>query len=509
MMVFNYLLEATLFGSVMILLLVAARLLLRGRLGSRAIYAGWGLTALRLLLPVSFPNPVMDEFRPGFSVDEAARPVADQVRQRVIDAGYSLSAVLPGSGGESAANFAQNLHVGLSGRWLLLAWMLAAVLVGAWMFRRRTLFLRRVRRNRVRTLEGEEVQLFEQLCARYRVKPIPVYFVDRLPSSCLCGIFEPFIGLPLNTPKEHVRLLLAQQLCHYRACDHIGGVVRCLCTAVHWFNPIVWMAAWLSYRDGEMACDDRVTARLPDLDRLAYVNVIVSAGEREKAAGTEVTMGASFTDRHLRQRVTSIIRCVRGSRWGIALGSLCAAAVLIFSFATGESEPLPSVKAVPAVSWAAAAMPMETDMEAIACVRRLLESEFVALDTSRCSFTARRADGGWLVEARCDGAQRPITLKYGADGTLVLYEASVLLGDITFTDTSYTHRTLTDSVENYVRAFVAALVPGGEYTGGFADADVRAGDVRLLMGELENGAAFALQVEPEAKMLFYQQQEKK
>ena len=81
MTIFNYLLEATVIGSALILLVIAVRALLRDRLGSRAIYVAWLVVALRLLLPLSLPNPAMDEFRPGLSVDVAARPVADQVRQ--------------------------------------------------------------------------------------------------------------------------------------------------------------------------------------------------------------------------------------------------------------------------------------------------------------------------------------------------------------------------------------------------------------------------------------------
>ena len=64
MTVFNYLLEATVIGSVIILMVIAVRALLRERLGSRAIHAAWLLVALRLLLPLTLPNPFMDEFRP-------------------------------------------------------------------------------------------------------------------------------------------------------------------------------------------------------------------------------------------------------------------------------------------------------------------------------------------------------------------------------------------------------------------------------------------------------------
>ena len=505
MTVFNYLLEATLFGSVLILLVVAVRLLLRQHLGSRVIYALWLVAALRLLLPISIPNPIMDEFRPGFSVDVGARPVAAQVRQRLIDTGYNVSTLLPGEGGESFAEFALNIHQGSTGRWYLLAWMMIAVVVGAWLLWRGSRFFEEVRRNRVRTLSPDEQAVYETLCKRYRVKRAPrVYYVDRLPASCLAGIHRPFIGIPLDTPGAHLSLMLSHQLCHYRAGDALFGVVRCLCCAIHWFNPLVWMAAWLSYRDSEMACDDRVTAKLHDMDRLAYANVIVSAGERENASGMTAGMGASFTDKHIRQRVTSIIRCVRGSRWGVALSSLAAAAVLVFSFATGESEPLPTIADVPNVAWVESGEAIVSDMDAIAAARRFLESPFIGENTAHYSFSARTDGMQWLVDARCAEHGHRIFLRFSREGGLLQYDAASLLGDLTFTDNTYTHRMLTDSVQRYVDAFAASFLPGMSYHAAHASADIRAGDVRLLIGEMclstgEPVCEFTLQIEPEAK----------
>ena len=277
MTVFNFLLEATLLGSVLILLVVAVRALLRARLGNRAVYIAWLLVALRLLLPLSLPNPAMDEFRPGFSTDAAARPVADQVRQRVIDAGRQISSLLGAEEEGVLQTFTQRTGEGRTGRWVLLVWAGVGMGTGGWLLWRIEKFARRARRNRVRALEGEELQLYHALCRRYQVKPLPVYYVDRLPAGCVAGVLHPFIGLPLHTPNGHLALLLSHQLCHLRAHDPLWGLVRCLCCSLHWFNPLVWMAAWLSWRDSELACDDRVTARLPDLDRLAYADVIASA----------------------------------------------------------------------------------------------------------------------------------------------------------------------------------------------------------------------------------------
>jgi len=507
MTVFNFLLEATLFGSVLILLVVAARTVLRERLGNRAIYVAWLLVALRLLLPISLPNPAMDGLRPGFSVDVQARPVADQVRQRVIDTGLQVSSLLGTAEDGALRTFARQTDEGTTGRWVLLGWAVIAAGTGGWLLWRIERFARRVRRNRVAALEGEELALYHSLCKRYGVRPIPVYYVDRLPAGCVAGVLHPFIGLPLHTPKEHLALLLSHQICHRRAQDAVWGVVRCACCAVHWFNPLVWMAAWLSWRDSELACDDRVTAKLPDMDRLAYANAIASAGERSGDAMVSAdAVGASFTDHHIRQRVTSIIRCVRGSRSAIALGSLAAAAVLAFSFATGESEPLPTIPAVPAVDWAASAVPLGSGMEAIACARRFLESAFVGEDTSLLSITAMLDGEQWRLEARRQPEQKPLVLRFSQDGYLLEYDGLSYLDGAVFTDTSYTHRTFTPSVEKYVEAFMTALVPGREWASGNVMADVRAGEIRVLLCELstqdgERVCEFTLQVEPQVRLV--------
>lgn len=503
MTVFNYLLEATVLGSVLILLLVTVRALLRDRLGSRVIYTGWALTALRLLLPLSLPNPAMDEFRPGLSTDTGARPVADQIRQRIIDAGNSVGEWLPWDGNPAAA-FASHMRRGLSGRWVLFAWGAAALCVGVFLWIRYRKFENTVRRNRVRALEGEELALLDTLCERYGVrKKIPVYFADRITSGCIAGVWEPFIALPLNMPREYLPLALSHQLCHWKARDPFWGMMRGICCAVHWFNPLVWMGAWLSYRDSEMACDDCVTAKLHDMDRLAYANVIVSVSHKEVA----MSMGATVTNRHLRQRVTAVIRCVKGSRVGIAITSFVAALVLIVSFATRESEPLPTIQAVPAVAWSAAAVPISGDMDAIACARRFLESDFVGLDTSARSFTARYNGTQWMIHTQTATEPRPITLRYSHDGYLLEYDGTAWLDDVVFADHSYTHRTLTESVSSYLHAFMNANVPGLRLSRAVADRDMRAGDVRLLDCRIlnEQGETVCLvdlQVEPVVRIVY-------
>ena len=190
MTVFNFLLEATVIGSVIILLVIAVRALLRDRLGSRAIYAAWLLVALRLLLPLSLPNPVMDEFRPGFSVDVAARPVADQVRQRVIDASYSASTLLDGVEGGALEALAQHTSSGVAGKWILLGWLCVALALGGGMAWRNARFRARVQRDRVRALPG-------QARARIFCGPPALRVPDRGGAPLHCRPAGYFAGAPV------------------------------------------------------------------------------------------------------------------------------------------------------------------------------------------------------------------------------------------------------------------------------------------------------------------------
>ena len=81
------------------------------------------------------------------------------------------------------------------------------------------------------------------------------------------------------------------------------------------------------------------------------------------------------------------------------------------------------------------------------------------------------------------------------------------MDDVVFTDTSYTHRMLTDSVESYLSAFMTAQVPERSWTDMRATADMREGSFRVLIGRMRNeeGAtecSFMLQVEPSVRMLY-------
>ena len=88
--------------------------------------------------------------------------------------------------------------------------------------------------------------------------PVPVYVAPALPSPCLSGLFRPAVYVTEEAAADPAALrhVLAHELTHYRHLDHLWSVLRGAALAVHWWNPLVWLAVVCSRRDGELACDE-------------------------------------------------------------------------------------------------------------------------------------------------------------------------------------------------------------------------------------------------------------
>ena len=378
--VFNFLIEATLMGSVMILMMMAVRSFLRPVLGSRMICTAWVLVAIRLLVPLSLPNPMMNELRPAWSDNVGVRPIADQIRVRANDAMRDLSFALSDEGPllEKAAREIQRFNAetsyGHTARWLLLAYGIAAMLVVGGMVWQNARFMRRNRLNRVHALEGAEAEIYRSLCRTHKVKPVPVYWVDPLPSACVIGVFRPWIALPLILQRSELAQVLAHEICHLKGGDPVRGLVRNACCAVHWFNPLVWLAAQWSRTDQELACDERVTAEMEDEERLRYASTLALAAARRNAPElTVLATGMTMKGKEIKRRIRAIVDHRAAVRW-LCMTALCVAVLgTLFSFGTSEQLDRLEMPVVPPLQGEALQIrPVSTEEEAIQYAQEIL-----------------------------------------------------------------------------------------------------------------------------------------
>ncbi len=333
MTVYNFLLESALWGSVLISAVLIVRAALRRGIGSKAVYLAWLLVAARLLLPIALPNPHMNALRPTLSTDTAARPIADQIRTRFIDALDGITdALYPDDSADASIirKFAKDTDRGRTGNAALMLYACGSIITAIIILCRNAHYRRRMWRNRVGALEGEAADMYGELCERLNVKPVPIFYIDRIADARLIGVFKPFIAIPLDTPPCRLRLLLTQQLCHLRAKDGIWSLVRCICLTLHWMNIFAWLAAWYSRIDCELACDEHVTALLDE--PLQYSNELALHPSRLKWSILLVSTGVSLNSAQHRRRVSAAIRPKRTKRWKRVLCAIFGIIAAIAAF---------------------------------------------------------------------------------------------------------------------------------------------------------------------------------
>lgn len=353
--IYNFLLEANLMAGAAILMMLLIRKFLRKPLGNRAIRFGWLLAAIRLLCPLTLPNPFIGQIRAAQAYDLAIRPIASQIQRRVEDGlGDLYWFVRSGLGipeENAVARGAFRLYSGswngTLARWIMLLYLAGLLAVLGWFIFSNIRFRRQLIKNRVELLSGEGLSQYQALCRRRGVKPVPVYLTDPLPSACLAGVFRPWIALPLSLKKEDWMRVLDHEICHFKGRDHWWALVRMLCCIIHWFNPLVWLAAHASRMDGELCCDDRVTRDMTGEEKQRYASALVLAAARKNTPGLPVlASGMTMKGRKMKVRVQGILAGKKAVKWFAVSFMVLASMLLVCAFATAEYysiSPIPAL----------------------------------------------------------------------------------------------------------------------------------------------------------------------
>ena len=334
-------------GSLLILLVLALRVLLREWLSARVRYALWAVVLLRLLIPFQVPmpqapSPVLSQrlndyvesedlyaFRTG-TVDIPQELEESMLRSLqpwdVVSSSVSHTSILgipyyPGCDVITPQGlFHYAFYLPLS-QALMLLYVLGAGALGAALLWSNRRFSRTLRLDR--RLDAD--------C------PLPVYVVPGLSSPCLFGLRRPNIYFSPEVAQDETSLrhALAHEYTHFRHRDHIWSALRCLVLVLHWYNPLVWAAAYLSRQDGELACDEGAIRRLGEDERIPYgrtlVSLVARRGPRPKDVLTCSTTMAQGS-RGIRQRVIRLVKRPHTVKTALFLAVSVLALAAVVSF---------------------------------------------------------------------------------------------------------------------------------------------------------------------------------
>lgn len=324
--------EATLRGSILILSIWLLRSFLRRWFGARATHLLWLVVLVQLLSPwlPQSPLSLLPERTEHPPVTSAAVQSV-QVSVRVGEAPVQMAPERPVVTDSPSPWPAYALFI-----WGLGGGCIAALSI-----------LRAVRAAR---LVSRAPEIGDRALLRAALADLPqvprrlrICETGELRSPALCGILRPTVLLPAGWAEqfsaEELRCVLLHEIGHLRRGDLIWHWAFLLARAVHWFNPLVWLAERSARADQEMACDEWVLARSVSFNEQVYGEVLLKASRMLGAPRIVSPLHATMAESKigLTRRIRHLAQ-VRSHGWRAVMAALVLAVGLLIVVAPSRSR---------------------------------------------------------------------------------------------------------------------------------------------------------------------------
>ena len=273
----------------------------------------WGIVALRLVLPFSIESalsliPSAETVSPAAVQFDPAPTITSGVS--VID-----NAVNPALSEHFAA--APTASVNPLYVWTEIAGWVRLIGLGAMLLYALVSYLRLRRRVSV------------SLCVRENI-----YLCDAISSPFILGVVKPRIYLPSGLDEVQRQNVLSHERAHLTRRDHWWKPLGYLVLAIHWFNPLVWIAYILLCRDIELACDEKVIRELNQNESISYSEALLSCSVNRR---TVMVCPLAFGEVGVKERVKNVLNYKKPAFWIVAI-AVVASIVLGVCFLTNPSS---------------------------------------------------------------------------------------------------------------------------------------------------------------------------
>lgn len=162
-----------------------------------------------------------------------------------------------------------------------------------------------------------------------------IYESEFVDSPFVFGVVKPNIYLPMHMDEGTAAHVIAHERAHLARRDHWWKVLGYLVLALHWFNPLVWVAYILFCRDIELACDEKVVKGLDGAARADYSQALLSCAAPKRAVAA---CPLAFGEGNIKTRVKSALHYKKPAFWVAAVAVLAVVIVAVCFLTNPKSE---------------------------------------------------------------------------------------------------------------------------------------------------------------------------
>lgn len=219
---------------------------------------------------------------------------------------------------------------------LLAVWAVGAVGVMVWKIGSHLAFRRRILKNAVPVTDRQTLHVWEIELERAWIRKCKWKLVrsDAVTTPLSIGLYNRTtrIVLPMREyTQEELSLILRHEIIHISRGDPEAKFFLTFCTAMCWFNPLMWAAMRKSADDFELSCDESVLLDEPQPVRRQYAELLLQTAGDERG----FTTCLSATADALRYRLKAVMKPEKKRTGAILIGltlfalSLCSGYVAL------------------------------------------------------------------------------------------------------------------------------------------------------------------------------------
>lgn len=267
-------------ASVVILFVIAARILLK-KAPKKYSYILWAAVLFRLILPISFESVLsLIPVNPRPISNDILYSTTPQINTGISNVDQLITTSIPEAEVMASANPMQI--------WIYIGSLIWIIGIGILLTYGIISLLKMKRRL-------DDANFYKD----------NIYKAENIDSPFVIGLFQPKIYLPTSLSEYEEEYIVLHESTHIKRFDHIIRFISYLVLCIHWFNPLVWIAFWISGEDMEMSCDEAVISQLGQNVKKDYSQSLLNltTGKR-KLSMTPLAFGEGET----KGRIKNIIK---------------------------------------------------------------------------------------------------------------------------------------------------------------------------------------------------------
>lgn len=235
----------------------------------------------------------------------------------------------------------------IPGKWINIIaaiWLAGVVLVLGWKILSHLVFRRSIL-SRAKPVTDPlilDVWAKEQKAAGFKKADYKLMVSPDVSTPLSIGFFRKAVRVVLpdrNYTHDELKLIFRHEVIHIGRDDSGTKFFMVFCTAMCWFNPLMWMAMRRSADDLELSCDETVLLDADDQTRRQYADLLLRTAGDERGFTTCLSASASALRYRLQNIVNPRKRLVGGILSGVVFFTMimtCGYIALAYNDGTGH-----------------------------------------------------------------------------------------------------------------------------------------------------------------------------